>query len=118
MMIPRISGYTPASYTPPTRQVMSAQNFGRKSDGSSKRIEATFTTNDLKAIESDIQKYGGMYAFHKKYTGHDHPAVEEMKQMYELLKEIKRTVEAKGSCTVTQEFIQKIKDRFPLTYDI
>ena len=53
------------------------------------------------------------------YCGlNNHIITPEMKQMYELLKEIKRIVEAKGSCTVTQEFIQKIKDRFPLTYDI
>ena len=32
MMISRISGYTPASYNTPTRQVMSAQSFGKNFD--------------------------------------------------------------------------------------
>lgn len=118
-MISRISGYSPVSYNTPTRQVMSAQNFGRKNDSSTDNFKNfTATKKNLPEIERLIQEYGTKHFIADKFIGNDHPYTEEAKQFVELLKVIRSTILEKGSCTITEEMIKEIQRKFPKTYDI
>ena len=63
MMISRISGYTPASYTTTTKQTMSAQNFGRRYDYENhqkllemlENPEGCYDANELKRLKAITQ---------------------------------------------------------------
>ena len=119
MMITRISSYTPVSYNSSTRQVMSTQNFGRKSGINTDKFQNfTVTEKNLPEIDRLIEEYGVKHFIADKFIGNDHPYTEEAKQFVELMKEAKRIILKKGSCTITEEMIKEIQRRFPKTYDI